>query len=173
MPPKKPRSLLDIVFLAALGVLGLITSLGALGWLIMSVTGSGTTSAPTAPAARVLQRIALQQSWTALFVCPSEHLHHCRLRYGTAAGADLLATDVEIRAPASCDDQEGVALRECTAADVEYDSADYHRCEALHGVFPVRGLRRGDIRDTHLAAGVLRLDCDEGYADGTFSDPRF
>jgi hypothetical protein len=139
-----------------------------LGLFVSHPSPSG--GAATRPA---LQRIAVQQSWSALFVCPSQELHRCELRYGTTQGRDLLFHNVAIHRAPSCDDQELGANARCEDAGAGYGSPDRGRCLQQWGVFETLGAPRSDIRDEHLPPGQFRMECDEGGYSGTFSDPRF
>jgi hypothetical protein len=131
------------------------------------------SSASGAAERRELQRIAVQQSWSALFVCPSQELHRCELRYGTTQGRDLLFHGVAIHSVPRCDDQELGANARCEDAGVGAGAPDRGRCLQQWGVFQTLEAPRSDIRDDHLPPGQFRMECDEGGYSASFADPRF
>lgn len=125
--------------------------------------------------ASTLQRIHISRSANALVpgigVCPSEELTNCEARYGEPRRT-LVWTVPRILVPARCEDHVVHAMSDCvTAADGSVDPDVLARClpergwlVAMEGAYTVL-----DLRETQTAPGQITIQCDQGHAEGTFT----
>lgn len=121
------------------------------------------TLAPNARTTRIETGVVLFETQVDLMVCTNRALHNCVARYGTSLG-DLVYPTTDIEPAVSCYSQARDATNACTI-----DGGSDARCLARHGVLMDDTATPGDPRTGAQGNGNVRIECDEGYKEGTFN----
>ncbi len=108
-------------------------------------------------------------------ICSRADIHHCRIRWGWADNSGfgtLEYPNTDIHGVANCETQTRDVLDQCRSAGPQM-SDPWAVCVAQSGVI-YRGERgvQVDPREPTVPANRLRIECDEGHQDFSFSGQR-
>jgi len=181
-PGTKPRASLSAKGLLLALLAGIPITIGMFAILGTALSVFASTTQPGNPAiasSRRLEGIAVWRYPAGFRICTRPSLHDCRVRFGFTQGGDRGTLEFEsmnIQSTPSCATQANDGFAACShpsgLIDDNPSPERTARCLLTWGLLTrdESVMHTVDPRDPQLPPGIMRLECREGYYEGSFEN---